>query len=108
MRNIFKLLKTRGYSVQLTPAVGDYGADLILTTKEKKIVVQAKRYKKNVSVKAVQEVVSARSHYHADECWVMTNSYFIEQAKKLASSNNVTLIDRARLMEWMLKEKQGA
>lgn len=102
------LLKTRGYEVQLTPKVGDYGADLILTTKEKKIVVQAKRYKNNVGLKAVQEVNSARSHYNADECWVITNSFFTEQAKKLAASNMVTLIDRTILMDWMLKEKKGA
>lgn len=102
------LLKVKGYSVQLTPASGDYGADLILSTKGKKIVVQAKRYNKNVGVKAVQEVASAKSHYKADECWVVTNSFFTEQAKKLASSNQVLLIDRKQLMNWMLKENKGA
>ncbi len=45
------LLKAKGYYVQLTPASGDYGADLILTTKGKKVIIQAKRYKKNVGVK---------------------------------------------------------
>jgi len=99
------LLKVRGYSVVLTPASGDYGADLILTAKGKKIAVQAKRYKKKVGVKAVQEVASAKNHYHADECWVITNSDFTEQAQKLAKSNQVTLIDRKTLMNWMLEQK---
>lgn len=99
------LLKTRGYSAVLTPASGDYGADLILTAKGKKIVVQAKRYKKKIGVKAVQEVVSAKGHYHADECWVITNSYFTEQAKRLAKSNQVILVDRNKLMNWMLDQK---
>lgn len=76
------LLNTKGYYVQLTPESGDYGADLILSTKGKKIIVQAKRYKKNVGVKAVQEIATAKSHYKADECWVITNSYFTKQAKK--------------------------
>ncbi|GAA5416862.1 hypothetical protein Pryu01_01901 [Paraliobacillus ryukyuensis] len=101
------LLKTKGYYVQLTPASGDYGADLILSTKGKKIIVQAKRYKKNVGVKAVQEVASAKSHYKADECWVITNSFFTEQAKKLASSNKVVLIDRKQLIGWMLQENKS-
>lgn len=35
------------YDVRLTPATGDFGADLILKAKDKKIIVQAKRYKKN-------------------------------------------------------------
>jgi len=101
------LLKANGYYVQLTPASGDYGADLVLSTKGKKIIVQAKRYKKNVGVKAVQEIASAKSHYKADECWVITNSYFTEQAKKLASSNNVRLIDRNELMTWMLQGNES-
>lgn len=97
------LLKSKGYHAQLTPVSGDYGADLILTTKDKKIIVQAKRYKKNVGVKAVQEIATAKGHYKADECWVITNSYFTEQAKKLASSNQVKLVDRKHLMNWMLE-----
>ncbi|MFC2947671.1 restriction endonuclease [Virgibacillus sediminis] len=83
------LLKARGHYVQLTPASGDYGADLILATKGKRIAVQAKGYKKNVGVKAIQEIASAKSHYKSDECWVITNSFFTEQAKKLASSNKI-------------------
>lgn len=101
------LLKTKGYYVQLTPASGDYGADLILSTKGMKIIVQAKRYKKNVGVKAVQEIASAKSHYKADECWVVTNSFFTEQARKLASSNQVRLVDRKQLMDWMLEDNKG-
>jgi restriction system protein len=103
------LLKMRGFAVQLTPATGDYGADLILSTKGKKIIVQAKRYKKNVGVKAVQEIASAKSHYKADECWVITNSFFTSQAQKLANSNQVRLIDRKQLMTWMIDvKKEGA
>ncbi|WP_236686967.1 restriction endonuclease [Ornithinibacillus contaminans] len=102
------LLKAKGYSAQLTPASGDFGADLVLATKGKRIIVQAKRYKKNVGVKAVQEIASAKNHYKADECWVITNRFFTEQAKKLASSNQVRLIDRSQLMNWMLVENKGA
>ncbi|RKQ13576.1 restriction endonuclease [Oceanobacillus bengalensis] len=102
------LLKAKGYKAQLTPTTGDYGADLILSTNSKKIIVQAKRYKKNVGIKAVQEIASAKSHYKADECWVITNSFFTEQARKLANSNQVKLIDRKQLMNWMLQENKGA
>ncbi|SES61986.1 restriction system protein [Oceanobacillus limi] len=97
------LFKSRGYHVKLTPTTGDYGADLILTSKGEKIVVQAKRYKNNVGIKAVQEVVSARSHFSADKCWVITNSYFTNPAKELAGSNSVELINRDQLLSWMLK-----
>jgi len=62
--------------------------------------------KKNVGIKAVQEMFSARNHYKADECWVITNSFFTKQAKKLADSNNVKLIDRPQLMDWILKKRK--
>lgn len=95
------------YDVRLTPATGDFGADLILKAKDKKIIVQAKRYKKNVGVKAVQEIAAAKNYYNADECWVITNSFFTEQAKTLANSNQVRLIDRKQLIHWMLVKSKG-
>jgi restriction system protein len=102
------LLKARGFKVRLTSVTGDYGADLILSTDSKTIVVQAKRYKNNVGIKAVQEIASAKNYYGANECWVITNSYFTEPAWNLAESNNVVLIDRDQLIEWMIEDKQGA
>lgn len=102
------LLKARGYKVRLTSITGDYGADLILSTYGKKIAVQVKRYKNKVGLKAVQEIVSAKSFYGADECWVITNNYFTAPAVKLASSNDVILIDRDQLVEWMIVESERA
>jgi len=101
------LLKMRGYNVRLTKASGDYGADLILTTNDKIIAVQVKRYKNKVGLKAVQEVVSAKSYYGADECWVITNNYFTSPAKSLGMSNGVNLIDRDELIEWMTELKKN-
>ena len=100
------LLKGKGYKVRLTPVTGDYGADLILSTNGKRIIVQAKRYKNKVGIKAVQEISSAKNYYRADECWVITNNYFTAPAMKLASSNNVVLIDRDQLINWMFEENK--
>ena len=103
------ILKARGYGVRLTSTTGDFGADLILSTDENTtIVVQAKRYSKKVGVRAVQEIVSAKSYYGADECWVITNNYFTSPALELADSNGVILFDRDELVEWMIEYKQGA
>ncbi|MEC1715040.1 restriction endonuclease [Schinkia azotoformans] len=94
-----ELFKSKGYKVEHTQATGDYGADLILSKDNKKIAVQAKRYKKNVGLKAVQEVKASMSHYNADEGWVVTNSDFTNQAYKLAESNNIKLIERENLIK---------
>ncbi|EMR04972.1 EcoKMrr [Bhargavaea cecembensis DSE10] len=99
--------EARGYQVRRTPYQNDFGADLVMQRDGRRIVVQAKRWKQNVGIKAVQEVVAARSHYKAQDAWVVTNSQFTKAAKELASSNGVRLVDRAQLIHILL-EKQPA
>lgn len=94
--------KKKGYTVKTTPRSGDYGADLILEAPNKRIVIQAKRYKSTVGLKAVQEASSARPHYQANESWVVTNSHFTKAAEKLAKSNSVKLIGREDLIKMIL------
>lgn len=97
------LFRSLGYKTEETNATGDYGADLILTKNDRKIVVQAKRYSKNVGIKAVQEVFGAKNFYNAQEVWVITNRYFTEAAINLAKVNNVRLINRDDLIDLILK-----
>ncbi len=87
----------KGYRVRLTPESGDYGADLVMTRGLEKVVVQAKRYSSAVGIKAVQEIIGAKSYYHADHCIVATNRYFTANAKELAKKAGVELWDRKRL-----------
>ncbi|MCL6605661.1 MAG: restriction endonuclease [Paenibacillus sp.] len=104
------LFRHQGYKAEVTQAAGDYGADLVLSKDGKRIVVQAKRYSKNVGLKAVQEVRGAVAHYGASAAWVITNRDYTEQAYKLAKSNSVRLISRDELIEMLLqmKEKMSA
>ncbi|MEK4671115.1 restriction endonuclease [Niallia sp. FSL R7-0271] len=105
---LYVLYKDQGYNVKKTPTTGDYGADLILTKNNRKIAVQAKRYKDKVGVSAIQEIYSAKGYYDADECWVVTNSMYTENAVKLAASNGVVLIDRNKLIGYLVEKNQGA
>lgn len=104
------LFRSQGYKAEVTKAAGDFGADLVISKDGKRIVVQAKRYKKNVGLKAVQEVQGAKAHYRANGAWVVTNSNYTEQAYQLAKSNGVRLISRDELVEMLLvmKEKLSA
>lgn len=92
------LFQGLGYSVELTPASRDYGADLILYSDERKTVVQAKCYSLPVTNKAVQEVYSAKDFYEADEAWVVTNARYTPHAVNTASKLRVTLIGREDLI----------
>lgn len=94
-----------GYSVSLTQDTQDYGADLILYKDGTKTVIQAKRSKNPVSVKAVQEVVGAIRYYNASKGIVITNNRFTENAYNLAKANDVELWARKNLIDFIIKAK---
>lgn len=89
-----------GYRVSLTPKSNDYGADLIIKKDGESIVVQAKRYRDKVGIKAIQEIIGAKGYYKADKMMVVTNSYFTSAA------NDVTLWDRNSINQFF-KIKKG-
>lgn len=95
-----------GYRVSLTPKSNDYGADLIIKKDGESIVVQAKRYRDKVGIKAIQEIIGAKGYYKADKMMVVTNSYFTSAAYKLAAANDVTLWDRNSINQFF-KIKKG-
>lgn len=55
--------RQQGYRVDVTPYQSDFGADLIIDRDGVRTAVQAKRWKGNVGVGAVQEIVAAKGHY---------------------------------------------
>lgn len=89
------LFEKRGYRVDLTPATGDYGADLILTLDVAKVAVQVKRYAADnlVGVKDVHHLLGAKSHYKCDSAVFVTTSSFSEPAQRAAQANGVQLWD---------------
>lgn len=91
------IFQKRGYDVNTTPKSKDYGADLILMKNGETTVVQAKRYKDKVGVRAIQEVNASIPYYNANKAMVITNSYFTSNAKSLAIANQIQLIDRDKL-----------
>ncbi|OGX78865.1 restriction endonuclease [Exiguobacterium sp. SH0S1] len=93
-----------GYTVTVTPASRDFGADLLLETSDGwSIAVQAKRYEKVVGLEAVQQVAASVPYYGANEGWVVTNSSYTDSAYELAEPNQVRLIARTEL-EQLLKQ----
>jgi len=101
-RRLAHLFASRGFRVEQTGARGDYGADLVLEKDGARTVVQAKRWKKNVGVKAVQEAVAAKPMYRCDYSMVVTNRYFTQQAIRLARANGVRLWNRDDLVRALL------
>ena len=102
------LFRRKGYHVEVTQYVGDWGGDLVLSKDGVRTAVQAKRWKKNVGNKAVQEVFAAKESYRCTRAMVVTNSYFTEAAKKQAADCKVELWDRDQLVREMLTLARAA
>lgn len=92
-----------GYEVQEIGGKGDKGADRILTDPRsgQRICVQAKCWSKNVTFEAVQQVFTAKTLYHCQEAWIITNRGFTKQVRQTASKLNIDLWDRDRLIDNM-------
>jgi len=99
------LFEEMGYYAEQTKLSGDMGADLVLWEGNNKIVVQLKNHMQDVGVKAVQEIVAALKYYEADEAMVVITSKFTPAAYDLANANDVELIDKDHLEEWIYQYK---
>ncbi len=106
------LFEKRGYKVEETPASGDYGVDLICRRKNKEtgekefFVIQAKRSRDKIGIKAVQELIGGMHFYDCSNGIVITNSIFTDNAKRLAEKSNVVLWDRKVLKKEIIKIKR--
>ncbi len=93
-------------NVEVTSYSGDFGADIIAYKNDIKYAIQCKKYSQTVGVKAIQEVMGSKSIYSCHVAAVLTNSTFTNQARKLASKNNVILWDREKLKELVNQYKK--
>ena len=106
-RRLVVLFRALGYQVTHVGAVGDFGGDLVLSKDGVRTVVQAKRYGKNVGVRAVQEVVAAKSMYDCTAALIVTNRDFTAQARTLARRAGVELWGREQLVAHLLATQAG-
>ncbi len=96
------LLLSQGYKVSYTPN-NDYGIDVVAKRRGDVYGVQAKRYKANVGIAAVQQAVAGGAKYKCNKAMVVTNSYYTIAAKTLAAAHQCELINRDQLADWILK-----
>jgi restriction system protein len=99
------LFRAQGYTAELTPSTGDYGADLILNKDGQRIAVQAKRYVGSVGVAAVQEALSGQAYYQCHAAWVISTGVFTVNALELAEKSGVKMIGRSDIGNLMARHK---
>lgn len=108
-RAIAGLYRKMGFQAEQTPRSKDWGADVVAVphrTDEKASLIQCKHTvhpDKSQGPSGIQEILAARGVYSEEygtefELVVLTNARdFTAQAKRMASANQVTLIDRSKL-----------
>jgi restriction system protein len=94
-------MQRAGWQVSFTPAVGDYGVDLIAQKDSQYAAVQCKRHAKAVGVAAVQQVVAGARHHGCSRSIVVSNQEFTSAAKQLAYTHGCQLIGRKTLRSWV-------
>lgn len=94
-------LRRAGWQVRFTPAVGDYGVDLIADKDGESAAIQCKRHGKTIGVAAVQQVVSGALHHGCTRSIVVSNQEFTSAARQLAYSHRCQLIGRRALRGWV-------
>lgn len=95
---LYYYFQSIGLKVSKTKKSHDYGADLIICYKGKKIVIQCKLYcNHSVGNSAIQEIFTATNYYNAERGLVITNSYFSKPAINLAESSGIILWNRKTL-----------
>jgi restriction system protein len=100
-RYVATRLRRAGWQVRLTPAVGDYGVDLIAEKDGQSVAIQCKRHGQSVGVAAVQQVVSGARHHGCTRSIVVSNQEFTTAARQLAYTHCCQLIGRRALQAWV-------
>ncbi len=96
MRQHFQAL---GWRVWKTPGTRDRGADLVLTTPDRRrVAAQLKRYSGPVGTSAVEQVLRAKVYYRADAALVVTNSHLTPGARDYARRHQVDVWEREELL----------
>ena len=96
------LLRRNGFfDVKVTPGSGDQGVDILATKDDIKYAFQCKNYSNTVGNTPVQEIHAGKDFYKCHIGVVITNNYFTQGAKELASQTGVLLWDRDKLAQMM-------
>ncbi len=97
-RYVATLLRKNGYqNVKLTEKY-DLGVDIVADKGGVRWGIQVKHYSGLVKADAVRQVVTGLRVYGCDQAMVITNSRYSIVARRLASANDCTLLDRDNLL----------
>jgi hypothetical protein len=95
------LLRADGWEIQMTPATGDQGADVIATKNKFRVAIQCKLWSSPVSNASVQEVYTAKGFYQCDAGIVVSNADYTRSARHVATKLQVPLVHHDQIVKVM-------
>lgn len=95
------LLFTRmGYQVRRVN-YADNVSTLMATSNGVSYVIQARRNRRKVGIRAIEDAIATRKHLKCERAIVVTNHYFSSHARQIAKANQVLTLDRHDLIKEM-------
>lgn len=95
-----ELFRRAGYKVNPTGFSHDFGADLLIETRGKLIVLQAKYYNRPIDTNAVEEAVVAATIYGTSYVGIVTNGQIPDRVKQFAEQiESRTFIKKVYLID---------
>jgi restriction system protein len=70
-------------------------------------VIQARRNRRKVGIRAIEDAIATRKHLKCERAIVVTNHFFSNQARKIAKANQVLTLDRHDLIKEMKRMNIG-
>lgn len=102
---VYDLFRKMGYDVELTPASGDYGVDVVAKKPGNTVAIQVKKYADGnmVGAPVVQQTLGAMWKVKADQSIIITTSGFTVYAQEQAREAPIELWDKKTLHEFVRK-----
>ena len=88
-----QLLQSKGWKVKDTPSTGDQGVDIIASIKNFRLCIQCKDHINAIGNRAVQEIAAGKIYWKGTHAILISKSGFTKSAHKLATANNVILLN---------------
>lgn len=98
-KQLARLYKRLGYSVERTQTSVDKGIDLILWKDDKKIVAQCKGHKKPIGVSAIRDLYGTMMHSEAASGVLACPAGFTKGVREFAMGKPIELISASDLVE---------
>ncbi len=98
-REVYQLLRDKGFNATLTPYSKDGGVDIFIYEDFGKIIVQCKKFSKPIVISIIRDVYGTMKHELADEAWIVTTTGFTLTSRQFVKGKQIRLITIRELLE---------